>query len=748
MPQHGHAHGHFSDENESHQKKVIPNHSLSLYRSHLISADRARPTMRRLTALTLSTLALAVSNATLAADEIVEEIIVEGQYLSIDKLDAVKTPTPIINVPQSLSILSEAQIRDQAFQNFGDVMRYTPGVAISQGEGHRDAIIIRGIQTTADFFIDGVRDDVQYFRPLYNVQQIEILRGANALLFGRGGGGGVVNRVQKTADLQSTFTTVNAGLDTFGAYSGIVDTNHAVNDRVAVRLNAYLQSLENHRDFYDGDSFAINPTATIALAPETTLDLSYEYVDDDRVVDRGVPSQNVANGPDVPLEGFEDTFFGSPDQNFTTLEAHILRGRIDHAFNDQLRGNVTLQYADYAKVYQNLYPSEEVAVNNGAFPEVELDGYRDTTDRQNLILQANLVGEFEFGGFGHTLLAGFEYGDQETDNARTDNVFAANGDDQLFIPFTDPLAIPDFGFTSPARDRGSEVTFTSIYLQDQIDLTEQLKLVAGFRFDRFDIDVLDNIEQNDGDGVDGNFAREDEEVTPRLGFIYKPAENLSIYASYSETFLPRSGDQFLTLNLDTESTRPQFFENREIGLKWDIRPGLALTTAVFELERESYTSIDPEDQTQVIVIEGSTTQGFEAQLSGDLTDRWSITTGYSYLDGEVERADGSGNDGNETRQTPEQMFSVWNNIQISERLSIGVGATYQDSFFVREDNSVEVPSFTRFDAAAFYRLNDRTRLQLNIENLTDEEYFPDAHSNDNISTGRPLNARFTVSMDI
>ena len=133
----------------------------------------------------------------------------------------------------------------------------------------------------------------------------------------------------------------------------------------------------------------------------------------------------------------EDTFFGSPDQNFTTLEAHILRGRIDHAFNDQLRGNVTLQYADYAKVYQNLYPSEEVAVSNGAFPEVELDGYRDTTDRQNLILQANLVGEFEFGGFGHTLLAGFEY-DQETDNARTDNVFAANGDDQLFIPFWTP----------------------------------------------------------------------------------------------------------------------------------------------------------------------------------------------------------------------------------------------------------------------------------------------------------------------
>ena len=123
-------------------------------------------------------------------EETIDEIIVQGQYLSVDRLNSVKTPTPIIDVPQSLSILTAEQIEEQAFQNFGDILRYTPGLSISQGEGHRDAIIIRGMQTTADFFIDGIRDDVQYFRPLYNIQQIEILRGANALLFGRGGGGG------------------------------------------------------------------------------------------------------------------------------------------------------------------------------------------------------------------------------------------------------------------------------------------------------------------------------------------------------------------------------------------------------------------------------------------------------------------------------------------------------------------------------------------------------------------------------
>lgn len=698
------------------------------------------------TAIALGTggLALAQSNAT---GGVTDEVVVTGQYLSIDKVNSVKTPTPLVDIPQSLSILTSEQIQAQAFQNFGDVLRYTPGLSISQGEGHRDAIIIRGIQTTADFFVDGLRDDVQYFRPLYNVAQVEVLRGSNALLFGRGGGGGVINRVQKKPMLDQDFTSVNAGADTFGAWSTMFDTNVSTGDRSAFRLNAYYQDIANHRDFFGGQSFAVNPTFRFEFDTDTSLDLSYEYVNDDRVVDRGVPSRIVADGTDRPVAGVRDTFFGSPEQNFATLEAHILRARIEHAFSDGLRGNVTAQYADFDKLYQNLYPSDAVTTVNGTFAEVELDGYRDPTQRENMILQANLVGEFETGNLDHTLLFGFELGDQQTANARQDNVFAANNDDQLFIPFSDPLAIPAFGFTNTVRDRESDLTFTSVYLQDQVDLTDQLKIVVGLRLDEFDINVLDRIEQNDGDAVDGSFRRKDSEITPRLGLIYKPANNVSVYASYSETFLPRSGDQFLTLNLDSESTRPQFFENREVGLKWDLRPDLAFTAAVFELERESYTSVDPDDPEQLIVVEGSNTSGVEFQLIGNLTERLSLTTGYSRLDGEIVRVDNSGDSGNVTRQTPDNMFSIWTRYQFNEQLGLGVGATYQDSFFVQEDNSVEVPSFTRIDAAVFYRLSDKMRLQLNVENLADEVYFPDAHNNNNITTGEPVNARLTAIID-
>lgn len=681
---------------------------------------------------------------------VADQIIVEGRYLSLDKFNAVKTPTPLIDIPQSLSIVSKEAIANQAYNDFGDILRYTPGLSISQGEGHRDAVVIRGNQTTADFFLDGLRDDVQYFRPFYNLEQIEILRGSNALLFGRGGVGGVINRVTKRPVFDDQFVGFIAGVDTFGAHEFAGDVNYTLGENGAFRLNAFYEGLSNHRDFYDGERYAVNPTIAFEATPDTEILFSYEYINDDRVVDRGVPSQNIDNGPDVPLEGFNDTFFGSPTQNVTTLEAHILRGHVDHTFNDMLRGNVTVQYADYDKVYQNLFPSEEVVVTNGAFPEVELDGYRDTTDRQNLIIQGNLVSEFETGAFGHTILFGAEFGDQDTVNARADNVFDVNGsgilgdtvggvadDDQLFIPFTDPLAIPLFGFVDPARNRASTVQFVSVYFQDQIDVTDWLKIVGGVRYDNFDIEVNDIFNA-------AQFSRKDTRWTPRGGAIVKPIENFSAYFSYSETFLPQSGDQFLTLDLTTQSTRPQITQNKEFGVKWDIRPDLSLTAAMFDLDRESFTSVDPEDPGQVILIEGSETKGFEVQLTGYLTEWWYVATGYSYLDGEVQRVDGSGDNGNRPRQTPENMFSIWNNFQVSDRLGFGVGATYQDSFFVREDNTVEVPSFTRVDAALFYDLSERFRVQVNVENILDTEYFPDAHSNDNITTGAPLNARFTI----
>ena len=665
------------------------------------------------------------------------QIVVTGQYFEDDTISATKTETPLINVPQSLSVISREQIDDQVLGDIGDVLRYTPGASIGQGEGHRDQITIRGQNTTADFYIDGLRDDVQYFRPLYNLERIEILRGSNAMIFGRGGGGGIINRVTKTAVAGETFGNGTASVDTFGSVYIAGDANVAASDVLGFRLNAFYESLDNHRDFFDGDRFAINPTATLELGPDTRLIGSYEYVDDDRVVDRGVPSLR-----GEPLEGFDNTFFGDPDANFTTLEAHISRLRFEHDFSDSLSYNSTLQYADYNKFYQNIYPVGFDDVAN----TVSLDGYRDTTQRENFIIQGNLIWRGNTGAIGHTLLLGYEYGDQQTQNARRDILFANSLDDQTTIGFTDPLTIPAFTFPRFVRARNSDAEFFSVYAQDQIAIGEHVIVVAGLRFDRFEIDVVDQIEVNDGaaDGNDGFLGRSDSEWSPRIGAIYKPQDNISLYASYARSFLPRSGDQFLTLSPSDETLAPEQFDNYEIGVKWDPQPGLSLTAALFRLDRENGTTPDPNDPGNSILT-GSRTEGFELQLVGEILPGWSVNAGYSYLDADERgRVVGAALANRTLAQVPEHMISMWNHIDVTEQFGIGLGVTHQSSQFAAIDNSVRLPSFTRFDAALFYDISENVRVQVNVENLFDEDYFPAAHNNNNISTGEPLNARFTI----
>ena len=683
--------------------------------------SRHRITLSASLLLTVSALGFAHADETPPDERRLDTVDVDGLYLSNEKFSGTKTLTPIIDVPQSLSVVTADQIAEQGFADIGDVLRFTPGASVGQGEGHRDQITLRGQTTTADFFIDGLRDDVQYFRPLYNIEQVEILRGSNAMIFGRGGGGGIINRVTKRPVLDESIRGLSLTAGTFGEVSGSVDFNTAVSDASAVRINAFAEALNNHRDQFDGNRFAINPTWLTELSPDTRLLLSYEYVDDDRVVDRGVPSENGR-----PVDGFEEVFFGS-SENQTTLNAHIARARIDHSFSDALSGSATLQFADDDNLYQNIYPAG-IDTTAGL---VTLDGYQDTTERQNLILQANLVAEASFGATDHTLLFGFEYADQSSDNARNDNVFSDTLDDQTTVPITDPLSLPAFAFSAPARMRQSDVQVLSLYAQDQIDLGDHFKIIAGLRFDQFEIDANDLL-------AGAQFSRTDEEVSPRIGFIYKPMENVSAYASYSKSFLPSSGDQFLTLSASTEELAPEEFENREIGLKWDIRPNVHITGAFFQLDRDTSLSTPDAENRFLAVTE---TEGFEIQLSGQLTDFWHVDAGYSWLDSSIV---GGSDDGNATGQVPENMFSIWNRFEVNESLNLGIGLTHQDEFFVNSGNAVTIPDYTRIDAAAMYTLDNGTVLQLNIENLLDETYFPDAHSNSNISTGAPLNARVSV----
>ena len=307
--------------------------------------------------LTSIATAIILSPTAFAADmEDIERLTVEGKYLSVNQSNSIKSPTPIIDVPQSLSIITAEEITARGITSIGQIIDYAPGVNTSQGEGHRDSVVFRGVRSTADFYLDGNRDDVQYYRSLYNLEQVEVLRGPNALLFGRGGTGGVLNRVTKKGVLGDRFNSYQAGIDSFGGFDVALDSNFDVSDTAAIRVNAFYESLENHRDFYDGDNYGINPTARIALSTATTLDLSYEYANHERFIDRGIPTGD--NGE--PVEALKDITFGDADLNTAEFEAHILRANLQHTFNENLKGNVTVAYGDYDKLYQNFYNQRSI----------------------------------------------------------------------------------------------------------------------------------------------------------------------------------------------------------------------------------------------------------------------------------------------------------------------------------------------------------------------------------------------------
>ena len=672
-----------------------------------------------------------------------EETLVRGSYLQSNEVNALKTPTPILDVPQSLSIVTSEQILRRGFTSVSDIIEYLPGVSMSQGEGHRDAVVFRGVRSTADFFIDGVRDDVQYYRPLYNLEQLEVLRGPNALLFGRGGTGGILNRVTKKAEIGSNFSQITGYADSFGAGGLQGDVNVGLTDSVAFRLNAMAEGLDNHRDHFDGERIGVNPTARVALNESTRLDLSYEYVDHERFIDRGIPTGS--NGD--PVERFDRVVFGDPSVNVTRLKAHIFMANLEHRFSDSMKGKVTAFYGDYDKLYQNFYAASYSEANS---PDVvTLDGYVDTTQRENLILSGNLIKEVSFANMSHRFLLGGEYVDTSSEQDRWNTYWSETADDKETFSVTRPMGIiggvgtnalgartvNDFTVDQNDDTRvGVEVA--SFYLQDEMAVTDYLDIVLGARFDQFEIDVF-NVPADD------SRSKRDEEVSPRMGLVLKPMENMSLYASYSESFLPRSGEQFANINGSKGQLDADTFANTELGFKWDISPALSFTAAVFEIEQESPQVADNDPATLDVIK--SETDGFELQLEGQLTEAWYISAAYSYLDGE--QMGRTGSKGLRPRELPENMFSVWNFVQFTPKLGVGVGLTYQDESFINNSNTARLPSYTRVDAALYYEWSDDLRVQLNFENLGDTVYFPSSHSTHQVSVGAPFNARLAVTMD-
>jgi catecholate siderophore receptor len=669
-------------------------------------------------------------------------------YYADSTLSATKTNTPLINVPQSVSVLTKQFIQDQGTHSVTDLSRYVPGVAVHQGEGNRDELVIRGVDSSANFFVNGFRDDVQYYRDIYNTQSLEVLKGPSALVFGRGAGGGVVNRTLKEADGTRVYEAT-AQTGSWGDRRVTLDAGQAVNENVAVRLNTFYEGSDTFRDYGHLERYGINPTVTLKPDDDTKVKLSYEYYHDKELADRGNPSIGTGTrfnptSPFAPNANLS-AFFGSPIYNNTYADIQTGMAVIEHDFGGGLTVKNSSLYADFNRAYQNVYPGSSVALPAGTF---NYAAYNHITNRENAFNQTDFIYKTMTGPVGHTIAFGTEFGRQTGVDLRNTGIFA-NGNAALAGNALSPTFFGPVNFIhqlpgqfSPgvtAADSNSKyrLNIESAYAQDQIEVTRWLQLIAGARFDRFDFSATDE-----------NTAiyrqRTDDKVSPRAAVIVKPVDNVSVYGAYSISYLPSSGDQFSALNTGSALIPPQKFENTEVGVKWNIVPRLQYTAAIYQLNR---TNVPLAIGGGLFAISGSNIiKGFETALTGHVTNDWQATLGYAYTDARIGSDTNTSTapnpppptilKGNRVQLVPFNQLSLWNRYQIDPMWGAGLGIIYFSDSYAASDDVVKLPGFVRVDAAVYLKINETWSGQLNVENIFNQGYWASADGNNNISPGQ------------
>lgn len=650
----------------------------------------------------------------------------EAGYAARTSSTATKTDTLLRDTPQAVTVITRELMDDQAMQSMADAIRYVPGIVSVQGEGNRDAAVLRGSSSTSDFYVDGIRDDVQYYRDFYNIDAVEALKGSNAMIFGRGGSGGVINRVTK----QPQWSPLREATLTLGMHANrraAVDIGQAASADVAVRINAMVEDSGSFRQGMQVERAGINPTLGIRAGKDTSIVLGVEHFRDDRVADRGVPSFN-----GKPFDTDPSVFFGNADLSPTYVRVNAFTAALEHSFGNGLVLRNRTRLADYEKSYQNVFANSAVSASTG---RLAVNAYRDATERRNLFNQTDLNATIQAGALRHTLAAGVELGRQDNDSTRRNGIFDTA---TPTVAASAPRYNGAVSFAAITNQSHSEATVASVYLQDQLEFSPQWQAVLGLRRDRFALDFHNLVART-------AVAVTDTPVSPRAGLIYKPVTAMSLYASYSRAYAPRAGEQLTSLTPTNSAFDPEQFNNAELGFKWDVSPDLSATAAAYRLDRSNVIVPGPVSGTSILV-DGQVTRGLELGLSGKLARGWSVMGGYAWQHARL-TADQSATvrAGATVAMVPTHVFSLWNRVDVNAQWAAALGLSYRDSLYTSTTNTVSLPSYVRVDGALYYALGKQLKLQLNVENLFDTKYYVSANSDNNISPGSPRTARLTLT---
>lgn len=685
-------------------------------------------------------IALAFTGSAVAAEEagVLPELQVQSKKenpYKVEKSANQKFTAPLKDTPKSVTVISEELIRDTGSNTLQDALRTTTGITFATGEGGGGAFgdrpFIRGFDSQSSIFVDGLRDIGSQPREVFAIEQLEVLKGPSGAFDGRGSAGGSLNIVTKRARA-GNFTSGSIGLGTDSYRRATFDGNYMLGDDAAIRLVGMVHDADTPgRDAVDVKRWGFMPSITLGLNGPTSATASWYHLETDDMPDRGLPYLDTTGATyQRPVPVSKDNFLGLKDKDFHKTTSDIGTLELKHAFSDDVVIRNTSRYGTTKNKYvtTRLLPSTTLAQR---LNDIALRGDQSRyTKTETLSNWTDLSVAFTTGDIKHNVNIGFEWSKVETDQ------FAGTlvGDPLPSTSLSNPDPNQPWNGSHVWSSTPSNTTIgrnRSFYVFDSIELNDKWLVNAGLRYDKFSV-------SRSSTAATDNANAQHTFWNGQLGVVYKVHPQGNIYASYATSATPiglNNGDGFHNdcnnLNQTCGDLSPEKTRSFEVGTKWDVLDGLALTAAAFYTEK--FNARVPVGAGDAFANAGEVkVKGVELGASGKITDKWNIFAGYTYLDTEQVKAGtragggilgGSGNEGNDLPTVAKNSASVWTTYDLLSNLTVGGGAFYVDKVYANPSNTLYVPSYVRWDAMANYKIDDRISLQLNLQNLTDKRYF-------------------------
>jgi catecholate siderophore receptor len=673
------------------------------------------------------------------SEQTLPEVRVRGAqepYVAPNTSSGTRTDTPLRDIPQFINTVPQEVIRQQGATSLSDALRNVPGISYAAPEGGTQANFLyymRGFPAGGDLFLDQIRDLGEYNRDLFNIDQVEVLKGPSALMYGRGSTGGIIHQVSKQPGLlPHKEAALELGTDSKKRLTA--DLNLKTGDSSALRLNLLGESSDYYRYELGQDKIGVAPTFRLGIGGKTDVTLSYFYLKTRDVTDYGQPTLfTAATGffgiaPVSPRQ-----YYGFNHYDRTDHDTHIATFKVEHQFDRALALRNTLRWANYQRQMESTQASLNTTDVNGnpvtknTPLELMLANRVHNRGRDNddvtLINQTELTWKLETAGIKHTVLGGLELARETLD--RRNHTFA--GQTTQATPLLNPDPTVNMIYTkTPNTDQVSQGDTWAVYLQDQLQFSPQWKALLGTRFENYDADARTTTVAT---GAETRFSRRDKMTSYRGGLIWQPSNAQSYYVSAGNAYNPSGelgvyGNTATNLNATNDDLGPEETLNYELGSQWDYG-ATRLRSALFRTEKVNQRY---QDEFGVTTLGGRRrVEGLEVELAGDVTNRLQVVAAMAFMSAEI--ITGPANtQGKRPFGVPTQSGSLWTNYKLDGGWETGGGATWSKEKFLTDSNDGQIPSYTRWDATVAY-VQKKYELRFNIFNIFDEVYYYGGYQN-------------------